>query len=385
MVHGETKETETCTALTLAAENGHVSIVELLWRGKAKIKFLTNHAQFLLGSEYERICALVAQDIPDPNFASEDCERLLHRAATHGHARAVQLLLSRGSDPRIATATTLQTPLHCAVRSRNPAILQLLFAHGAEPDIEARNALGRTPLSHAAEGGCNAVAKFLLQHGAKTDTHGTSYSQPLDNEKKKSMWDRFLLPQHAVLEQSDPGGFAPLHYAASYGNVAIATLLLSHGAAVDVRDAAGRTTLMLAAGDGARGVAQLLLDHGADSAAADDEGRTSLHHASKGGWKGLAQLLFGTGKIDPGARDGEGRTPLHYAARAGSVGFVRVLLRERMGAGTSTNMGLGGALDPNARDARGWTALHEAVKGHHDEIVLVLVQCPEVDPTIKDT
>ena len=60
MVHGETKETETCTALTLAAKNGHVSIVELLWRGKAKIKFLTNHAQFLLGSEYERICALVA-------------------------------------------------------------------------------------------------------------------------------------------------------------------------------------------------------------------------------------------------------------------------------------------------------------------------------------
>ena len=142
---------------------------------------------------------------------------------------------------------------------------------------------------------------------------------------------------------------------------------------------------MLAAGDSARGVAQLLLDHGADSAAADDEGRTPLHHASKGGWKGIAQLLFGTGKIDPGARDGEGRTPLHHAARVGSVGFVRVLLRERMGAGTSMDMGLGRGLDPNARDARGWTALHETVKGHHDEIVLVLVQCPEVDPTIKDT
>lgn len=381
-VHSGTKA---CTALTLAAENGHVSIVELLWRGEAKIKFLANPTQFLLGSEYERICALVAQDIPDPNFASEDRERLLHRAAAHGHARAVQILLSRGLDPRIATATTLQTPLHCAVRSRNSAILQLLFAHGAKADIEARDALGRTPLSHAAEGGCNAVAKFLLQHGAKTDTHSTTHSRPPDNEKKKYMWDRSPLPRHAVLEQPNPGGFAPLHYAASHGNAAIAMLLLSHGAALDVRDAAGRTALMLAAGDGARGVAQLLLDRGADSATADDKCRTPLHYAAKGGWRGIAQLLLGTGKIDPGARDGEGRTALHHASRVGSVGVVRVLLRERMGAGTSTSTGLGPGLDPNARDARGWTALHEAVEERHDEMVLVLVQCPEVDPTVEDT
>ena len=381
-VHSGTK---TCTALTLAAENGHIGIVELLWRSEAKIKFLANPAQFLLGSEYERICALVAQDIPDPNFASKDRECLLHRAAAHGHARAVQILLSRGSDPCIATATTLQTPLHCAVRSRNPAILQLLFAHGAKPDIEARDALGRTPLSHAAEGGCNAVANFLLQHGAKTDTHSTSHSQPPDNEKKKSMWDRSPLPRHAVLEQPNPGGFTPLHYAASHGNTAIATLLLSHGAAVDARDAAGRTALMLAVGDGARGVAQLLLDRSADSAEVDDKCRTPLHHAAKGGWRGISQLLLSTGKIDPGARDGKGRTALHHAARVGSAGVVRVLLRERMGVGTSTSTGLGRGLDPNARDARGWTALHEAVEERHDEVVLVLVQCPEVDPTVENT
>ena len=381
-VHSGTK---TYTALTLAAENGHVGIIELLWRGEARIKFLANPAQFLLGSEYERICALVAQDIPDPNFASEDRERLLHRAAANGHARAVQILLSRGSDPRITTATTLQTPLHCAVRSRNPAILQLLFAHGAKPDIEARDALGRTPLSHAAEGGCNAVAKFLLQHGAKTDTYSTTHSQPQHNEEKKSKWDRSPLPHHAVLEQPNPGGFAPLHYAASHGNASTATLLLSHGAAVDARDAARRTALMLAAGDGARGVAQLLLDRGADSVATDDKGRTPLHHAAKGGWRGIVQLLLATGKVDPGARDGEGRTALHHASRVGSVGVVRVLLRERMGAGTRTSTGLGWGLDPNARDARGWTALHEAVEERYDAIVLVLVQCPEVDPTVENT
>ena len=377
--------TETCPALTLAAENGHVAIVELLWRGEAKTKFLADSTQFLLGSENERICALVAQDMPDPNIASEDHERLLHRAAAYGHSRAVQILLSRGSDPHIAMATTLQTPLHCAVRSRNPAILQLLFAHGAKPDIEARDALGRTPLSHAAEGGCDAVGKFLLQHGAKTDTHSTTHPQPPDNEKKKIRWDRSPLPRHAVLEQPNSGGFAPLHYAASHGNAVMATLLLSHGGAVDPRDAAGRTPLMLAAGDGARGVAQLLLDRGADCAATDDKCRTPLHHAAKGGWRGIAQLLFNTGKIDPNARDGKGRTPLHFAARVGSAGVVRMLLRKRIGAGTSTSMGLGRRLDPNAHDARGWTALHEAVEERHDEMVLALVQSPEVDPTMKNT
>ena len=378
-------ETRTCTALTLAAENGHVAIVELLWRGEAKIKFLAEPAQFLLGSEYERICVLVAQDIPDPNFASEDGERILHRAAVYGHARVMGILLSRGVDTRITTSTTFETPLHCAVRSRNPAILQLLFAHGAKPDIEARDALGRTPLSHAAEGGCDAVAKFLLQHGAKTNTHSTTHTQPPDNEKEKSKWGRSPLPWHAVLEQPSPGDFAPLHYAASLGNATTAALLLSHGAVVDARDATGRTTLMLAAGEGARGVVQLLLDHGANPAAADNKGRTPLHHAAKGGWRGIAQLLLGTGNIDPGARDGEGRTALHHAARSGSAGIIRVLLRERMGDGASTSTELGRGLDPNARDTRGWTALHEAAEERHDEVVLVLVQCLEVDPTVENT
>ena len=379
-------ETKTCSALTLAAENGHVAIVELLWRGEAKTKFLTDPAQFLLGSEYERICALVAQDIPDPNSTSESGERLLHRAAANGHTRAIQILLSRGADPRIPTTTTLQTPLHCAVRSRNPAVLQLLFAHGAKPDIEALDGLGRTPLSYAAEGGCNAVAKFLLQQNAKTDTHSNTYPQPLNNEKKKkSRWDRSPLPRHAVLEQPNLGGFAPLHYAASMGQAATVILLLSHGAAVDARDAIGRTPLMLASGDGARGAAQQLLDHGADPAAIDDQGRTPLHHAAKGGWRGIAQLLLDTGKIDPGARDGEEKTALHHAAMVRSVGVARVLLSKRLGVvGTGTTAGSEPKLDPNARDARGWTALHEAVEESDNEMVIVLVRCPEVDPAVKN-
>ena len=379
-------ETKICTALTLAAENGHVATVELLWRGEAKTKFLADPAQFLLGSEYERICALVAQDIPDPNSTSESDERLLHRAAAHGHTRAIQTLLSRGADPRIPTATTLLTPLHYTVRSRNPAVLQLLFTHGAKPDIEARDSLGRTPLSYAAEGGCNAVVKFLLQHNARTDTHSTTLSTSLGDDVEKSRWDRSdpsPLPRHAVLEEPNPGGLTPLHYAASLGHAATVMLLLSHGAVVDARDAIGHTPLMLAAGDGARGAAQQLLDHGADSAATDDRGRTLLHYTAKGGWKGIAQLLLDTGKIDPGARDGEGKTALHHAARVRSVGVARVLLSKRTGAGTTTT-GPERGLDLNTRDARGWTALHEAVEKSDNEMVIVLVQCSEVDPTIKN-
>ena len=391
--------TRPCTALTLAAENGHVAIVELLWRGGAKSKFLADPTQFLLGSEYERICALVAQDILDPNMTSENGERLLHRAAAHGHARAVQTLLSRGGDPRISTSITLQTPLHYAVRSRNPAILQYLFAHGAKPDIEARDAAGRTPLSYAAEEGYDAVVKCLLQHGAQTKTYSNTFPELPDKQVKKSKWNRSPLQQYTVLEQPNQGGFAPLHYAASFGNAVIATLLLSYGAVVDARDAVGRTTLMLAAQDGARSVVELLLlVHRADPAATDDEKRTPLHHAALGGRRGIVQLLLNTctGRpaIDPGARDVEGKTALHYAARNGSAAVVRVLLRQCSpvktdtdgGASMSTGMNMrsGKRLDPNVQDnKRGWTALHEAVEERNDEVVLVMVKCAEVDVCVK--
>ena len=61
-------------------------------------------------------------------------------------------------------------------------------------------------------------------------------------------------------------------FAAQGGHEAMAKLLLQHGADVAAASNDGDTALMLAALGGHEAVAQLLLQHGADVAAASNDG-----------------------------------------------------------------------------------------------------------------
>jgi ankyrin repeat protein len=73
----------------------------------------------------------------------------LFQAVHKGQAGAVRLLLERGVDPNLPAGR--QRPLAMAAADRDPAIVQLLLAHGA--DANARGAGGSTALSVAVSGG----------------------------------------------------------------------------------------------------------------------------------------------------------------------------------------------------------------------------------------
>jgi ankyrin repeat protein len=57
-----------------------------------------------------------------------------------------------------------QTALHLAARAGHAAVVALLLAHGAPPDVEDEN--GRTPLLLAAIEGHVAALGTLLEYGA---------------------------------------------------------------------------------------------------------------------------------------------------------------------------------------------------------------------------
>ena len=75
-------------------------------------------------------------------------DALFHAIHT-GQAGAVRLLLDRGVDPN--RPARLLTPLAMAAADRDPTILELLLAHGADPNV--RGIGGSTALSVAVSGG----------------------------------------------------------------------------------------------------------------------------------------------------------------------------------------------------------------------------------------
>jgi len=121
---------------------------------------------------------------------------------------------------------------------------------------------GFTALHFAAFFGQEAIAILLLQHSAD-----------------------------ASAEARNPMKVTPLHSAAAAHNLPIVRALLQHGAPANARQQQGWTTLHEAAQNGDKAMVQLLLKHGADANAANDGGMTPAQLASKKGHTEIAKLL----------------------------------------------------------------------------------------------
>jgi truncated hemoglobin YjbI/ankyrin repeat protein len=307
-----------------------------------------------------------APDLLRPTYAAS----IMQAAALAGRAEIVRMLLDRGAGadhpfylPVGVTGVAFErvvfvTPLCAARMKRRPAVESLLIAAGASEDVftsaflgdltslaqllaadpglaqatdPAVDVLDITPADHAVAGGQASALRLILDHVAP----------PL------------------------PGGTRALRGAAAQGSLAMAELLLAHGADAS-RIGVGRWVLHpeLAPLLARRGAAidssgswigasctgnqgrkddpeyvRALLRHGAranDRRTGDPEGTTgvralnatALHYAAKAGFLQTIEVLIDHG-ANPGARDSHGRTPLDWleqAAPSVSRAAVRNLL-----------------------------------------------------------
>jgi uncharacterized protein len=85
-----------------------------------------------------------------------------------------------------------------------------------------------------------------------------------------------LIKYNAPVNRRDQFGNAPLHWAAQRGSVEIVQLLLDARAAVDAQNKQGVTPLMMAASRGQAAAIRLLLKHGADPQKQDYTGRDAM-------------------------------------------------------------------------------------------------------------
>jgi ankyrin repeat protein len=209
------------------------------------------------------------------------------------------------------------------------AEVQRLVNNGAP--VDARDALGSTPLLDAAWAGNTAIAGFLIQHGADVNArHTEAGSSPLQYAVLTSHIElvRLLLKAGARVAGDYRDGQSLLHVAAARGSVPIIDALLEDGKAdVQALDANGNTPVDSAVLHGQLAALETLLRHHADPKYVHPlDGRGALHEACMRGFPNLLQPLLAAG-ADPSAHDRFGQTPLDIALAYKNANVVAALLR----------------------------------------------------------
>ncbi|XP_053514094.1 ankyrin-2 isoform X15 [Artibeus jamaicensis] len=364
----------------------------------------------------------------DINTCNQNGLNALHLAAKEGHVGLVQELLGRGSAVDSATKKG-NTALHIASLAGQAEVVKVLVKEGA--DINAQSQNGFTPLYMAAQENHIDVVKYLLENGANQSTatedgftplavalqqgHDQAVAVLLENDtkgkvrlpalhiaaRKDDTKSAALLLQNdhnadvqskMMVNRTTESGFTPLHIAAHYGNVNVATLLLNRGAAVDFTARNGITPLHVASKRGNTNMVKLLLDRGGQIDAKTRDGLTPLHCAARSGHGQAVELLLERG-APLLARTKNGLSPLHMAAQGDHVDCVKHLLQHKApvddvtldyltalhvaahcGHYRVTKLLLDKRANPNARALRGETALHMAARAGQVEVVRCLLR-----------
>ena len=189
--------------------------------------------------------------------------------------------------------------------------------------LRARDQAGRTPVVAAAYAGHPRLAERLA------DRIGT---ESLGLFEAAMAGDAAAVRRHlaegADIEDRSDDGYTPLHFAAWFGRLEVARLLLGRGA--DPNSVAANesrvTPLHSAVSARHRDVAGLLLALGASANVVQKGGLTPLHAAAREGDEGIIDLLLLRG-ADPTRPADDGRTPVDLAEQGGH-GAMAELLRE---------------------------------------------------------
>ena len=98
-------------------------------------------------------------------------------------------------------------------------------------------------------------------------------------------------PRQVVNTRHAKTGITPLHWAAHRNDLALARVLLRHGAQVNAQDNDGQTPLHAAAFDGCWSLAVCLVDHGAHSSVRDKQKKLPSDYALQQGHREVATIM----------------------------------------------------------------------------------------------
>ncbi len=242
----------------------------------------------------------------DPNLADANGVTPLMLAIDNNAPDTVDQLLAAGASSNVALANG-ETPLMHAVHQASAQMTAALLAHKA--DVNARESqFGQSALMWAA--GHPALTRMLLDHGADIHVVTKSWQTTSVNYvATTSTLGSTGIPWNNEGEYSGKaGGSTPLIFAAQAGDLESVRMLVAAGADVNEAGADGTTPLLASLYNWSQAgmqvgkvvpmrfapnvaVANLLLDHGAKVSVSDRAGYTPLHGAV------LVLVAGGTGKL----------------------------------------------------------------------------------------
>jgi hypothetical protein len=279
-----------------------------------------------LGNDMRLLRGLIAKGA-DLNRAHAGLTPLIAatRDSHQGRPEAVMTLLTNGADPRCVDPGG-NSALHYAALSATPIVCALLC--DAAAPLDAVNRDGLSPLAMACAAGNWALARFLLERGAKMENERAQpalLSAAACNDDNPAGAE-LLLKRKARVDACDALGRTALMMAALHGNAAIAEALIDAGAQVGAADTRGTTALMEAARSGAAVVVELIAERDRAPDAADAMGRTALIIASQSRKSDEAtiRLLLQAG-ASPNIRTSDGKRAVDFAAAAGRWNIVALL------------------------------------------------------------
>eukprot|EP00747_Dinoflagellata_sp_TGD_P135509 gnl/TRDRNA2_/TRDRNA2_175467_c7_seq1.p1 gnl/TRDRNA2_/TRDRNA2_175467_c7~~gnl/TRDRNA2_/TRDRNA2_175467_c7_seq1.p1 ORF type:complete len:714 (+),score=137.65 gnl/TRDRNA2_/TRDRNA2_175467_c7_seq1:165-2306(+) len=249
------------SALHVAADKGHVEVVQALCRADA------------------------AKDL-----APEGGSTPLWIASRHGHADVVRALCAVGA-AKDQPADNGTSPLWTASQMGHTEVVRVLLDAGAALDQAAQS--GATPLWIASKQGHEEVARLLISAGAATN-------------------------------RASNNGTAPLYVAAKEGHVHLVRLLCEAGVDKDQRTLTNATPLIAASREGHLEVVQLLCSYGASTDHTAQNGTTPLWLAAKEGLLDIVRVLCEAG-ASKDKKEANGTSPLWIASRQGHLEVVRYL------------------------------------------------------------
>lgn len=291
-----------------------------------------------------RIVAELLTAGSDPNMRGSDRQTALTAAAEHGHLSCVVTILADKRTDINTTGRMRRSGLSFACGNGHDRIVtEFLRQDGCRCD-DADDS-GATPFFWAVGGGHYSIISTLAKHASVDVNHqdkkGRTVVSWAAGDGMREVLQRLSKLPGIDFNKKDNNGKSPLSWAAGNGHDSVVDFLVQHKkvdkASVD-KDL--RNAISWASEFGHLNALRILLKNGCPGVDTEDiDGWTPLAWAIQNNAPGVIQALLSTGLVHLERQDRGGRTALSWAVEYGHASVVKVLLQEGADPEAKSNRG----------------------------------------------